>query len=265
MSIFRRLTSFGSPSSSESGLSGDVRDTAQFNAVVPEDENLKTLKEHCKSIQGVLLTSETSKSSLENCRRVLDHFNIIINMISDEKSQDGQLGSCLEFVLESGIFEEVFAWSLGQRACMKELIKEQLKLYKSLIKRCKQPILIFEEIVVPLKRLLRSCAGKQSSDIETVFVDVLHQLCVCVNQDVSLLNTHFINAGSATEASFSVFSLLTPYLHSEGEVGSRSRDAVLLCTSLSMLQEQLANFICEETTFCPVRESLKRTSVSYES
>lgn len=250
MSLFRRLASFGSPSSSTSVSSGGESDR-QFDTVTPDD-GIKTLKEHCRSIHDIILTSETSKGSLETSRRVLDHFNGVINTISDEKCRDGQLGPCLEYAMESGVFEEIFSWSLGQRACMKELIKEQLKLYKSLIKRCKQPILILEEIVVPLKRLLRSCTGKQSSDIELVFVDVLHQLCVCVNQDVSLLNAHFINASSPKEGDLSVFSLLIPYLHSEGEVGSRSRDAVLLCTSLSMFQEQLANFICEETTFCPV-------------
>ena len=237
----------------------------QSETVTAENDSLKALKEHCKSIRDVLLTSETSKNSLENCRCVLDHFNVIINIICEEKSRDGQLGSCLEFVLESGIFEDIFAWSLGQRACMKELIREQLKLYKSLLKRSKQPILIFEEIVVPLKRLLRSCAGKQTSDIETVFVDVLHQLCVCVNQDVTLLNTHFINASSPTEANVSVFCLLIPYLHCEGDVGLRSRDAVLLCTSLSMFQEQLANFICEETTFCPVRNGRKGYYVAFSN
>ena len=258
MSLFRRLTNFGSPSSSNSGVAstaspseGDVRRSGN---VSPEDDIVNALKGHCRSIQDVLLTSETSKCSPDDCRRVLDHFNVVINIISDEKcGRDGQLGACLEYTLECGIFEEIFAWSLGQRTCMKDLIKEQLKLFKTLVKRCKQPILIFEEIVGPLKKLLRSCMGKQAGDVELIFVELLHQLCICVNQDVSLLDAHFINASSATEASFSVFSLLVPYVHREEEVGSRSRDAVLLCTSLSMFQEQLANFICEETTFCPVR------------
>ena len=262
MSIFRRLTNLGSPASSSSVASScpseqDVNPgSSQFS---PENDIVNALKGHCKSIKDVLLAAEATKCSPDDCRRVIDHFNVVINIISDEKcGRDGQLGSCLEYTLECGIFEEIFAWSLSQRTCMKDLIKEQLKLYKTLLKRCKQPILIFEEIVVPLKRLLRSCMGKQTNDIELVFVDVLHQLCICVNQDVALLDSHFINTTSATEASFSVFSLLVPYVHREEEVGSRSRDSVLLCTSLSMFQEQLANFICEETTFCPVRYTVNR-------
>lgn len=255
MSIFRRLTNLSSSSSSLASPSPNERDVKQNASDSPENDIVNALKGHCKSIQDVLLTTETSKSSPDDCRRLLDHFNIVINIISDETcGRDGQLGSCLEYTLECRIYEEIFAWSLSQRTCMKDLIKEQLKLYKTLLKRCKQPILIFEEIGAPLRRLLRSCMGKQTSDIELAFVDVLHQLCICVNQDVSLLDTHFIKTSSATEASLSVFSLLVPYVHREEEVGSRSRDAVLLCTSLSMFQEQLANFICEETAFCPVRD-----------
>ncbi len=253
-----------SPSSSSSvaSPSPSEQDVNQGTSVSPENDIVIALKGHCRSIQDVLLTTETTKCSPDDCRRVLDHFNVVINIISDEKcGRDGQLGPCLEYTLECGIFEEIFAWSLSQRTGMKDLIKEQLKLYKTLLKRCKQPILIFEEIVVPLKRLLRSCVGKQTSDIELVLVEVLHQLCICVNQDVTLLDTHFINASSPTDASFSVFSLLIPYVHREEEVGSKSRDAVLLCTSLSMFQEQLANFICEETTFCPVRYKLFRVFV----
>ena len=266
MSFLRRLTNLSSPppSSGVVSPSSSERNVNESANISHENDILNALKEHCKSIQDVVLTTETSKCSSEDCRRVMDNFNVVINIISDEKcGHDGQLGQCLEYTLECGIFEEIFAWSLSQRTSMKDLIKEQLKLYKILLKRCKQPILIFEEIVVPLRRLLRSCMGKQTSDIELVLVDVLHQLCICVNQDVSLLDTHFINTSSATEANVSVFSLLVPYVHYEGEVGSRSRDAVLLCTSLSMFQEQLANFICEETTFCPVRlrNDIKRVRI----
>lgn len=260
MSLFRRLTNLSSPLSSRRVAAtpgGQLEDVNHGTNVTPENDIVNALKGHCRTIHDVLLAGETSKCSADDCRRVLDHFSVVVNIISDEKcGQDGQLGSCLEYSLECGIFEGVLAWSLSQRTCMKDLIKEQLKLYKTLLKNCKQPILIFEQIVNPLKRLLRSCTGKQTSDIELVFVEVLHQLCICVNQDVSLLNTHFIDTSSASEASVSVFALLVPYVHREEEVGSKSRDAVLLCTSLSMFQEQLANFICEETTFCTVRNAV---------
>lgn len=261
MSIFRRLTNLSSPLSSSSVVASPNASEVEGDQNAsgsPENDIVNAFKAHCRSIQDVLLTTETSKCSPEDCRRVLDNFNVVINIISDEKcGRAGQLGSCLEYTLECGIFQEILAWSLSQRTHMKELVKEQLKLYKILLKRCKQPILIFEEIVLPLKQLLRSCMGKQTNDIELALVEVLHQLCICVNQDVSLLDTHFINTSSGTDASFSVFSLIIPYVHSEGEVGSKSRDAVLLCTSLSMFQEHLANFICEETTFCPVRNDIK--------
>lgn len=264
MSIFRRFTNHKSPlSSSNVVVSPSSSEVDQSASGSPEDDIVNAFKAHCRSIQDVLLITETSKCSPEDCRRVLDNFNIAINIISDEKcGRAGQLGSCLEYTLECGIFQEILAWSLSQRTHMKDLIKEQLKLYRILLKRCKQPILIFEEIVLPLKQLLRSCMDKQASDIELALVELLHQLCICVNQDVSLLDAHFINTSSSTEASFSVFSLIIPYVHREGEVGSKSRDAVLLCTSLSMFQEQLANFICEETTFCPVRNGVKTSLIN---
>lgn len=262
MSLFRRLTHSSSPSSSSTNVSSSapsVQTIATNNErrqnVSQENDIFRACKQHCKSIKDILLTRDTSKCTPEECRCVMDNFAVVINIISDENSgQDGQLGECLEYAIECGIFDEIFSWSLSQRTSMKELIKEQLKLYKSLLKRCRQPILIFEEIVVPMKRLLRSCIGKQTSDIELFFVEILHQLCICVNQDATLLDSYFImSCTSNTDTSSSVFSSLVPYVHREGQVGSKSRDAVLLCTSLSTFQEKFAYFICEETTFCPVR------------
>jgi hypothetical protein len=52
--------------------------------------------------------------------------------------------------------------------------------------------------------------------------------------------------------SFIIFTLLTPYIHREGGVGQQARDAMLLCMSLSKKNDEIGNYIAEESHICSV-------------
>lgn len=58
---------------------------------------------------------------------------------------------------------------------------------------------------------------------------------------------------------FIIFSLLIPYLYQEGEVGRQARDAMVLCMTLSKKNDEIGNFIAEESHICPVSIFFQKT------
>lgn len=52
--------------------------------------------------------------------------------------------------------------------------------------------------------------------------------------------------------SFIIFSLLLPYVHSEGSLGHQARDALLLCMSLSQKNSNVGTYIAKYSSMCPV-------------
>lgn len=52
--------------------------------------------------------------------------------------------------------------------------------------------------------------------------------------------------------SFIIFTLLIPYLHENSGVGQQARDAMLLCMSLSKKNDEIGNFIAEDSHICDV-------------
>lgn len=53
-------------------------------------------------------------------------------------------------------------------------------------------------------------------------------------------------------SSFIIFSLLLPYVHSEGSLGHQARDALLLCMSLSQKNSNVGTYIAKYSSMCPV-------------
>lgn len=57
---------------------------------------------------------------------------------------------------------------------------------------------------------------------------------------------------SISNFSFIIFSLLLPYVHSEGSLGHQARDALLLCMSLSQKNSNVGTYIAKYSSMCPV-------------
>lgn len=53
-----------------------------------------------------------------------------------------------------------------------------------------------------------------------------------------------------------IFSLLVPFIHRDGAIGQQARDALLLVMAASASHEAVAQYIAENSYFCPVSEEL---------
>ena len=218
-------------------------------------ENFKRVDVHWNNVKQIMAVDEKTVSSQERCNILVSHLNGIIDAILDERDENP--GPCLQYVLHENIFHTVYSWSASRKDCVLEMKSEQLKLFRNLIERGRSPILIYEQVWKPLLFLLHSCVDKIPPESEETFVAVLKGLCVSVNRDIALLDLFFLdNHCNSQIAKLSVFSLLIPFVHREGNVGIFARDAMLLCMALSSVDHRLGRYIAEDTCFCPVGTSL---------
>lgn len=212
---------------------------------------LRLVDVHWNNAKSIIALDEKTIGHQERCNILVHHLNEIINVLVDEK--DGDPGPCLQYVLDENVFHTVYNWSASSKNCVKDMKREQLRLFRNLIEKGRAPLLIYEQVWKPLLYLLHSCVNNICSDEEEHFVAVLKGLCVSVNRDIALLDLFFLdNHHHAQIAKLSVFSLLIPYVHRDGNVGVWARDAMLLCMALSSVDSRLGRYIAEDTDFCPV-------------
>lgn len=214
-------------------------------------DDLRLVDVHWNNAKAIIALDEKTIGHHERCNILVYHLNEIVSVVVDEK--DGDPGPCLQYVLDEHVFQKVFTWSASNKNYVKDMKREQLRLFRNLIEKGRAPLLIYEQVWKPLLYLLHSCVNNISSDMEEHFVAVLKGLCVSVNRDIALLDLFFLDNHHHTQiAKLSVFSLLIPFVHREGNVGNWARDAMLLCMALSSVDARLGAYIAEETDFCPV-------------
>lgn len=133
---------------------------------------------------------------------------------------------------------------------------EQLRMYELLISQSRQLLLIHRPVIRPLLRLLLACAEQMSNsgseELEFRLVLVLHQICTCISQETVILESFFSTEANHGPAKFLIFSLLIRYIHREGPIGQRARDALLLLMTLSARHPHIGHYIAENSDFCPV-------------
>lgn len=249
MSLLKKLASL-SPLQSPHA-EAEKRQLGDGFAELGNSDNLRLVDVHWNNAKAIMALDEKTVGHQERCNILVYHLNEIVSVLVDEK--DGDPGPCLQYVLDEDVFQNVYTWSATNKNCVKDMKREQLVLFRSLIEKARAHLLIYEQVWKPLLYLLDSCINKISPDMEEHFVAVLKGLCVSVNRDIALLDLFFLdNHHHGRIAKMSVFSLLIPFVHREGNVGNWARDAMLLCMALSSVDARLGTYIAEETDFCPV-------------
>ncbi|CAL1590208.1 unnamed protein product [Knipowitschia caucasica] len=180
--------------------------------------------------------------------------HMLFLLMEEEVGQGGAMGPILELVVVEGVLERLFLWSL-RRQFTEDMKLEQLRMYQMLLSQARQPLLHHKPVLRPLMMLLASCAGAPTDRgglVESELVLLLHQLCVVLVKDPSVLELFFHTSEDQGAANFLLFSLLIPYTHRQGLVGQQARDSLLLIMSLSASDLRVAQHIAENTYFCPV-------------
>ncbi|XP_014216802.1 UPF0518 protein AGAP011705 isoform X2 [Copidosoma floridanum] len=158
---------------------------------------------------------------------------------------------CLEHLLSENLLEKLHEWSTHTGRFGDAVRLEQLKLYELLISH-DSSLLAHEPVTRPLLRLLDECAGDiMPIEVQKKLVVLLNHMCVSLVQNTELLRLFFRPTATGKNR-FIIFTLLVPYIHREGGVGQQARDAMLLCMSLSKKNDEIGNYIAEESHICSV-------------
>ncbi|KAL2716099.1 FHIP family protein AAEL005291-like isoform X1 [Vespula squamosa] len=158
---------------------------------------------------------------------------------------------CLEYLLSENLLVKLYEWSVHTGRFNNAVRLEQLKLYELLVSYS-GTLLAHEPVTRPLLRLLEECANDiMPLEVEKKLVVLLNQLCVALMQNMALLDL-FFHSTSTGKNKFIIFTLLIPHVHREGGIGQQSRDAMLLCMSLSKKNDEVGLYIADQSNICPV-------------
>ncbi|XP_055716920.1 FHIP family protein GA25918 isoform X3 [Phlebotomus papatasi] len=174
---------------------------------------------------------------------------------NSQQTQSQPSAPCLEFMLSKNILNKLFDWGKSTGRYANAVLLEQLKFYEQLVNHSRHQLLVHEPFLRPLLKILASSHGEIfPMDVAKRFVVLLHQLCVVLMQNVHLLDLFFVSGQTSEhgQANFIIFSLLIPYIHREGLVGHKARDALLLCMALSQKNENVRTYIEQYSSVCPV-------------
>ncbi len=240
----------------------DEDDDPELSGIMSEESGIHhepaqvmLLKRYCLAIEELTQTQALNPFALEELKENLVNVQKLLS--KDKPESQGQMGSCLKYLLHENIIESVYMFSTRQRDYLKEVRLFLLDFFTEIFARSQQPLLIHEQILRPVNKLLRACEGTKDKQLLGSLVPLLHQLCILMQENQSLLDLFFIESNVNVAPQFRVLSSLIPNMHEIGDVGNRARDALLLCLSLADQQSgtNLSRFIAFESNFCQVSHS----------
>ncbi|CAF0774051.1 unnamed protein product [Didymodactylos carnosus] len=208
------------------------------------------LRQHWKQILQIFNKSLIDQ---DDTTCVINHFQYMVQLLTDEVSVQEQSGPVLIYFISESIFDTFFIWSLSCPEYAHELKYHQLRFFEYLLSRSRHELLFHKQIFKPLLNLLRSCESSSCIDlIEKHMIVVLNQVCVSITKSTPLLELCFDISAEQGPARFIIFSLLIPFVHRAELTGQQARDALLLIMQLSSRNEHIAKYIVENTNFCPI-------------
>uniref|UniRef100_A0A8C5ECD3 FHF complex subunit HOOK-interacting protein 1B n=1 Tax=Gouania willdenowi TaxID=441366 RepID=A0A8C5ECD3_GOUWI len=240
------------------------RSAAPSNPCTADPETcLMVFENHWRQVSWVL-EQHDSLSSSDDLIAVRNHTDQLLCLLAEElpaEVPEGSsasvppMGPILKLVVTKSILERLLQWHL-RRGLDPDSQGALLKLFEMLIGQSQQPLLQHTAILHPLLRLLGACADSElgcPSALENSLVLLLNQVCVSMARQPVVLEMLF-RAAPAQQGSTNllIFSLLVPFIHRDGAIGQQARDALLLVMSASASNESVAQYIAENSYFCPV-------------
>lgn len=230
----------------------ELEDEEEGEGEVQPHTDLPLYEQHWKAMDGIMQSRMMDPFSLEELR---EHLKAIEKLIIREKPvSSGRTGDCLEFLLSENVVESIYLFSTRQKVYGKEVRIMLLKFFMEVFACSPQPILIHQQILRPLSRLLRACEDTEDTDLRNALVPLLHRICILMQENQSLLDLFFIESRVHLQSKFLIFTQLISHMHEVSEVSNRARDAILLCLSLAaqLPASGLSRFIAVDCNFCQV-------------
>ena len=212
------------------------------------------VRHHCLALEKIMsdTTQMTDPFLLEEFR---EHLQAVEKCVSRERpSAKGHIGECLAVLLAQNVIENAYVFGTRQKVHGRDIRIMLLKFFTEVFAHSCQDLLIHQQFLRPLNRLLRTCEGTNDGEISSSLVPLLHQICILIQENHSLLDLFFVEAKAHHPARFFLLTQLIQHMHDTTEAGKRARDALLLCLSLAdqLPHTSLSQFIATDSNFCQV-------------
>lgn len=248
MSWLSRLTPRGSGNRAS-------RSAAPSSPVTADPETcLIVFKNHWRQVSWILEERDPSPGQGDELSAVRNHTDQMLCLMVEEcLGKQANMGPILELVLSENILGRLVHWHLV-RGLDPDSQGALLKLFEMLIGQSQQPLLRHKPVLQPLLTLLSACTDPQHSTpaLEGSLVLLLNQVCVSMAREPSTLELFFHTPTQQGHTNLIIFSLLVPFIHRDGAIGQQARDALLLVMATSAGNQVVAQYISENSYFCPV-------------
>ena len=221
-------------------------------ASLSEGAVLEEMEKIWRELQDLMTTALTDPFTLQEFQVHLT--SIVKLMMEDQSSPADKVSDCIQLLLTENILEKLYLYVTRQKAYSRESRLVLLQFANNLLSLPGQPVLIHQQIVRPLGRLLRVCETSPEQNLSVGLVPLLQQICLLIQENDTLLDLFFSDGAGQTPSKFFVFTQLVPHIHDGSETGRRARDAILICLSVAArsLHSNLGEFIVANTNFCQV-------------
>ena len=221
-------------------------------ALLSDSAVLEEMEKTWHELQDLMTTALSDPFTLQEFQ---DHLVAIVTlMMKDQSFPSDKVCDSVQLLLTENVLEKLYLYVTRQKAYSRESRLLLLKFTNTLLSLPGQPLLIHQQIVRPLGRLLRVCETSPEQNLSVGLVPLLQRICLLIQENDTLLDLFFSDGAGQTPSKFFVFTQLVPHIHDGSETGRRARDAILICLSVAArsLHSNLGEFIVADTNFCQV-------------
>ena len=208
-------------------------------------------------LQDLMSAVITDTYSLQEFK---EHLSSLFSLIEKDQLASGSssTSSCLELFLSENVLEKVYLFSTRQRSYSRDVRLVLLQFCTKLLSLPGPPLLIHQQVLRPMSRLLRACEMLPEQDLSSSMVPLIQQICLLIQENESLLDLFYTDGEGQTPSKFLIFTQLISHMHSNKEEGMRSRDTMLVCLFIAARSplSHLGEFMVADTSFCQVSKEV---------
>lgn len=194
------------------------------------------------------------------------NLDLIEDRATADKNQAEPIGPILEYALEEEIFDLLTSWSnQPTNPLQMNIIIELLKMYETIVNEAQLNVLHQWPVVDNLMKLLKTrltlplnnnniglgINQNNTDELDLQIVTLINVLCARIQRDKPILNMMFATSSTETEGPYKllIFALLMKFMYKEDNLGSQSKDALLLLLSLTLTNKQMENYVHDSSSF----------------
>ena len=224
-------------------------------------ESLSKLEAHWRTLEALITSNATDPFIVDDIQRKLTD---IANTALDDESNSrlanqDHITPCMRYLMEQDVYERIVTFAQHEKNSV-DLKSVVMKFVIRIISLTHQPLILHNQFLRPLLRLVEMCGSSKSNQLSQSTVNVLRYLWGQVRDNPSLV-TLFNETLSGGDKSggghldFPVFDILVDHIHKDGLLGGQCRETVFVILNIchSSHGRVLLDYVANKSVFAEVR------------